>query len=214
MFPHKQVYIFDLHGTLVNYKAKECDQTITFLILKNENCQVDVPLFQYVTDYFLHLPYIEREHELLKLGIPLKEFKQYWRKDWVKEIRREYSFVYDDVVFLDKLDFAKKAISTSAPKNLAKIHLNMLYQKIRQNSIDLIVFGDDFKNRRKPYPYSLIYCVNFFNKGVHQTVYVGDSDIDRKASRNACIEFLYILRSDGQSSSNPDEYITSLSDLV
>lgn len=107
--------------------------------------------------------------------------------------RAHYTRLYDDVkpvIYRLKKQGKILAITTGAPKNIAKIELDLLPRQLFAKIIS--VTSTRYKN--KPHPESLLACIKYCGVKSDEAVYIGNSSDDSIYTSSAKVDFLYIER--------------------
>lgn len=201
--------IFDLDGTLVHTTA-EYRYFIVPKALKKAGVNKKVSLK--LIDKF----WFEGNRNTIiseQFGCDKNLFwKVFHREDKIDE-RAKYTHVYDDVweTITSLRGIGKKlAITTGAPKPIAKIEVDLL----PKDHFDKIISITSTRYKAKPHPESLIGCLKFFKAKPSDAVYIGNSMEDNKYALAAGVDFIFLERREHPFSGKSVLKINSLRELL
>lgn len=200
---------FDLDGTLVHTVA-EHRYFLVPQVLKKLGIQKRVS--QKIIDKF----WFDGDREkTIKKYFKLDQ-KTFWDKfhkmDKIEE-RAKYTRAYDDSVeVLKQLRKRGKllAITTGAPKKIAKLELSKLPDRIFERVISIT----STRYKGKPDPLSLKAILKFCKVKTSDAVYIGNSNEDAQYAKNAEVDFIYLERREHQFSGKHIVTISSLRELI
>lgn len=203
-----KLIVFDLDGTLVHTTA-EYRYFIVPSVLKKLGKNPDVDL-KLIDKFWFDAG---RDETILKefRCDPLKFWKEFHKLDKIEE-RKKYTHIYNDV--WESLKRLKKmgkllAITTGAPKKLARMETNLLPKDLFTN----IIYITSTRYKGKPHPDSLIGCLKFCKAKPQDTVYIGNSTEDGKYAEAANVDFIYLERREHQFKGETLTTMHSLQDL-
>jgi len=132
-----------------------------------------------------------------RLGINYTDFwKVFWKNDSPEE-RARHTGVYDDVYALRNLreKGIKLGVVTGALTEVANAEISKVLSKVQGLKFDSIVSNNpDACIRQKPYPDSLLICLQDLGVKSNETIYVGNSKEDVDAARAAKVRPVVVLR--------------------
>ena len=126
------------------------------------------------------------------LDVPIENCNDYLKlfRDQYKGIDTPKNSLFPGVV--EVLKFFKKnnflmALITNKPRDL----VNKIFSETELgNFFDFSLAGDDL-NTKKPNPYNIYHCCDYFNIKTREIVLIGDSLIDQKTAMNSSIDFIF-----------------------
>lgn len=187
----KKAVIFDNDGTLV-FQTKEYISSTIGETLSELGVNADE---KFAEDFW----YGSDRDKIIenRLGINYMNFwKVFWNYDTPEE-RSKHTGVYDDVYALRNLRGMgiKLGVVTGALTEVANAELSKVLSKVQGLKFDSVVSNDpDAKIRQKPYPDSLLICLQDLGVKSNETIYVGNSKEDVNAAKAAKVRPVVILR--------------------
>ena len=170
--------IFDLDGTLVytspEYRYRIVSKTLRDFGVIASNKHIDGFWFEARRDEIIR-KYFRLEPEV---------FWEKYRKYDTTELRKKFTRPYRDVEFIRelKLNGYKIGIVTGAPNHIIDLEIRM----IGKENFDAVVRAHISNGiNPKPYPHGLERCLNLLKVPWSGAVYVGNSDEDVLAAKNA-----------------------------
>ena len=200
----KQLIIFDMDGTLI-------DSSVTLVNAINHvrgNLQLE-PMSEddilgklndhtiNSAQYFYEADSFKADHEIW--------FSQYYKNNHKQELRL-YSGIKELLDELKKMGF-KLALATNAYR--VPTDQSLIYLDIKEY-FDAVACGDEVK-RSKPYPDMLYKILNKVNIKAEDTLFIGDGERDKEASKNANID--YIMVHWGFSTHEQQEAVSTIGEL-
>ncbi|MHC1604451.1 MAG: HAD family hydrolase [Candidatus Methanofastidiosia archaeon] len=202
-------FIFDLDGTLVHtesqHRYKIVGQTLKELNVTNYSNE-DINKFWFGGN----------RNKTIKecFGLEPKNFWNVYRKhDTIKE-REKYTKPYSDVEFIKEIKSKgyKIGIVTGAPIDIANLEIGIL-----GNNFDAVVIAQISNGiSPKPNPHGIMECLNILNSSASKTIYIGNSDEDIIAGKEAGVLDVLIKRGEYEfdlKELNPSLIIKSLYEL-
>lgn len=173
--------IFDLDGTLV-HTAPEFRYKLIGQVLKDLKVTCS-------NNYFIDRFWFEaRRDEIIKkcFGLEPEKFWKIYKEYDTIELRKQFTKLYDDVDFLQELrqNNYKIGIVTGAPSHIIDLEINMLGKE----NFDAIVRAQISNGiKPKPDPHGIEECLNLLKVKKNEAIFVGNSDEDILAAKNAQI---------------------------
>lgn len=197
-----KLIIFDLDGVIIDSKL---------------NMKIS---WNNVNDYFkLRIPF---NLYFKNIGIPFKEIlKKIGVKKKFHEIQKKYA--ENSKKNQDKIVFYKDAETTLKYLKNKKYKIGIVTSKDRmRTNLFLSKLNIKFnyivcpskKLKGKPYPDQILHVLKKSRISNNETMYIGDTIVDKKASINANIDFLYAQYGYGKINSKNIKKIKSLNELV
>jgi HAD superfamily hydrolase (TIGR01549 family) len=204
-----KLLVFDLDGTLVHTTA-EYRYFIVLKVLKILGVKRKVSLRNIDKFWFDG----NRTKTITEdFGCNKIEFWKVFRKEDKFEERAKYTHVYDDVweVTEKLISYGKRlAITTGAPKPIAKIELSLL----PQDRFEKVISITSTRYKAKPNPESLTGCLKFCQTKPEDAVYIGNSNEDGEYAKAAGMDFIYIERKEHSFFGEYTAIIHSLQELI
>lgn len=197
--------IFDLDGTLVHtapeYRYKLVGRTLSEFGLSSSSRNIDRFWFE------------ARRDQIIKenFGIEPALFWNIYMKYETIEMRRQFTKLYDDVSFILELkeNGLKTGIVTNAPPHIARLEIGML-----PTDFDAIIIGQLNGIKPKPHPHGIERCLSLLGIAKEEAVFVGNSDEDIMAAKNARVLDVLLQRGEHEFPEvKPTHTINSLYDL-
>lgn len=199
--------IFDLDGTLV-HTMPEHRNIIINKTLNNLN-KPDAKQ-EHIERLWFGIDRMKTVEECFDIH-PVVFWKEY-RKHDTPEIRMNYTKPYNDVNVIQELKNKgiKIGIVTGATPAITETQLSM----IGRNLFDSVIIANSMGNcRHKPHPEGLHQCLKELNIEKHEAVFIGNSDEDILAAKNAGMHSIFIDRKEYPINETPDTIINSLNEL-
>lgn len=211
-------FIFDLDGTLVNYK----DGVLEFLdkiVIKTLQA-LNLPLLNKkerlkLWDRKISSNDILRSWKISNLYEFWRTFDSYQLPAVEDGIKNGEILLYDDV--LPTLQKLKEegfviAVVTNTPSDITEIKLKGL--GIRDFFSCVIALGTELQELAKPNPYGILKCIKKLGFSPKEVAYVGESQFDILAAKNAGCYSVLINRERRVLEEEPDFEIVDLNDLL
>ncbi len=200
--------IFDLDGTLVHtnpdYRYDLANKVLKELGTKSPGNQ-----------YIDRLWFESGRDELLKKHFKLVPFI-FWsiyREYDTSEQRSRHVRLYDDVDFIQELREKgyKTGIVTGAPAEIAALEIRLLG---KENFNAVVIANSSNGVKHKPHPEGLDMCLDLLNIKKKHAVFIGNSDEDIEAAKNAGIFDILVKRGEHEFPNiNPSLAVHSLYEL-
>ncbi|RLJ00944.1 MAG: hypothetical protein DRP11_05225 [Candidatus Aenigmatarchaeota archaeon] len=182
-------FIFDLDGTLVRtdpeYRHLVVGKILEELGVSASEKDIDRFWFEGERNSFI------RE----RFGVNPKTFWELYRKYESVELRRKYVSPYPDVDVLERIkeNGYRTGIVTGAPPEIAKMELELLGPE----NFDAVIVTTVSENvKSKPHPHGIELCLKSLSTDKGEAVYIGNSDEDVLAAKNAGVLDVFINRNE------------------
>ena len=196
--------IFDLDGTILNSSHTLCESYRNFF---KSNYNLDVSFYDLYP--ILHKPYqvvLEKfaavdEHDIQAFENELKS-----RKNYNVEL-----FPYTREV----LEYLSEFSYLSTATNMSESFAREIIERFRLNDYFDLILGLNNRMRGKPNPDMLFEAMDTFEVNAKSVYFVGDSNSDMKAGRNASVNTIFIKHYQNLSNNRSliDYYIDQLDEL-
>ena len=195
-----QVVVFDCDGVM--FETKEANMAYYNQILKFFN---KPPLNREQSEYaFMHTADATLSH-LFDDEETLGKARDYRKKlGYLPFI----NLMKEDPYLKPLLQKLKPRYKTAVAKNRADTMVHVIKIHGLEGLFDLVVTALDVNNP-KPHPESLIKILEHFKASPNEAIYIGDSELDEKAARDAGVYFV----SNNNKSLNADFHIESLKEM-
>lgn len=198
-------FIFDIDRTLFDsYSIERETLKKALLVVTNKiyDDQTMDKLSVLTTKEFFSLINIDTSSKIMK------EINFYWDK-FLKDtkiklfpgIEKQLLFLKENKCFL--------AIATSRTKN----EFEELTEFSKISNLFSIVITSDMVSNPKPDPESILKIIDYFSLDKNDTIYIGDSNSDSLASRNASIKFAYASYDNKNSTHDYDYFLENVNDI-
>lgn len=197
--------IFDLDGTLVSVRLEYRYELLGKVLARFGKRATPDEIDSF---WFMH----SRDRLIERWGIKPESFWKEFRIHDLPDLRKQYTFAYDDYPYLKELKNQgfRLALCTGSPPHIAEMELSFIDRSV----FDVIVIALPSNGiKAKPDPMGALQCLNLLNTAPHETLFVGNSDEDILTARNAGIQSVIIDRKEHRHSLTPDRLITSLYEL-
>ncbi|MCY6379782.1 HAD-IA family hydrolase [Hoeflea prorocentri] len=212
----RKAIVFDLDGTLID-SAPDITAAVNRVMadLKQPHLSVDYVerfigdgsrsmLSRIFKDHGMHLADVE-------LGKRLSDYMEYYAQA-PAACTRFFDHVHEDIRALHSKGI-KLGVCTNKPHRLT----GLVLEHLGISSFFTSALGADAESvtKRKPDPAHLLAVIEGMNETADNTVYVGDTEVDRATAQNAGVPFYLVKWGGGRFlDSNGDTKIDRLADLL
>lgn len=211
-------FIFDLDGTLVYYKGGVLEFLDKIVINTLQDLNLALPDKKErlkLWDGKISSNDVLRSWEISNLDEFWRTFDNYQLPAVEDGIKNGEILLYDDV--LPTLQKLKKeefviAVVTNTPPDITEVKLKGL--GIRDFFSCVVALGTEMQELAKPSPYGILKCIKKLGFSPKEVAYVGDSQFDILAAKNAGCYSVLINREGRVLEEKPDFEIVDLNDLL
>lgn len=184
---NKKLFIFDLDGTLVN-TVGGLNKSLNHAFYKNGLPLTDINRTAHAIGNGILItirrlvPSGTSEQTIMNC---LSDFRDYYKTHYMDD-----SFPYDGM--FETLKELKKhglklAVATNKLDEIAK----QMIKEMFPNIFDIII-GDSTLFNKKPDPMIINHITSYFNLNKEETIYIGDSEVDKESADNAGVDLILV----------------------